>query len=30
MTVIDRVGKTEFEKQELGEFAFVPMLEKKV
>lgn len=30
MTVIDRVGETEFNKQELGEFAFVPMLEKKV
>lgn len=30
MTVIDRVGETEFNKQEVGEFAFVPMLEKKV
>ena len=30
MTVIDRIGETEFNKQELGEFAFVPMLEKKV
>ena len=30
MTVIDRVSETEFNKQELGEFAFVPMLEKKV
>lgn len=30
MTVIDRVSETGFNKQELGEFAFVPMLEKKV
>ena len=30
MTVIDRVSETEFNKQELGEFAFVPMLENKV
>ena len=30
MTIIDRVGETEFNKQEVGEFAFVPMLEKKV
>ncbi len=30
MNIIDRVGEAEFNKQELGEFAFVPMLEKKV
>ena len=30
MTVIDKVSEIEFNKQELGEFAFVPMLEKKV
>ena len=30
MTVIDRVSETEFNKQEFGEFAFVPMLENKV
>lgn len=30
MTVIDRVSETEFNKQELGEFSFVPMLENKV
>ncbi len=30
MTVIDKVSELEFNKQELGEFAFVPMLEKKV
>ena len=30
MTVIDKVSENEFNKQELGEFAFVPMLEKKV
>ena len=30
MTVIDRVSETSFNKQELGECAFVPMLEDKV
>ena len=30
MTVIDKISELEFNKQELGEFAFVPMLEKKV
>ena len=30
MTVIDKVSELEFNKQELGEFSFVPMLEKKV
>tara|TARA_Y100000589_G_scaffold95812_1_gene90450 strand:+ start:3486 stop:4097 length:612 start_codon:yes stop_codon:yes gene_type:complete len=30
MTVIDKISEMEFNKQELGEFAFVPMLEKKV
>ncbi len=30
MTVVDKVSDLEFNKQELGEFAFVPMLEKKV
>ena len=30
MTVIDRVSETDFNKQELGEFSFVPMLENKV
>jgi protein-L-isoaspartate(D-aspartate) O-methyltransferase len=30
MTVIDRVSETGFNKQELGEFSFVPMLENKV
>jgi len=30
MTVIDKISELEFNKHELGEFAFVPMLEKKV
>ena len=30
MTVIDKVSELEFNKIELGEFAFVPMLQKKV
>jgi protein-L-isoaspartate(D-aspartate) O-methyltransferase len=30
MTVIDRVSETDFNKQELGEFSFVPMLQNKV
>ena len=30
MTVIDRVSETGFNKQELGEFSFVPMVENKV
>ncbi len=30
MTVIDKVSELEFNKIELGEFAFVPMLEEKV
>ena len=30
MTIIDKVSELEFNKTELGEFAFVPMLEKKV
>lgn len=30
MTVIDRTSESDFTKQELGEFAFVPMLQKKV
>lgn len=30
MTVIDKISELEFNKIELGEFAFVPMLQKKV
>lgn len=30
MNVIDRTSESDFTKQELGEFAFVPMLQKKV
>ena len=30
MTIIDKVSELEFDKRELGEFAFVPMLQKKV
>ncbi len=30
MTIIDKVSELEFNKIELGEFAFVPMLQKKV
>ena len=30
MTLINRLSETEYQKEELGEFSFVPLLEKKV